>query len=249
VRQGILIPVYRHAKTAGPLIKQLSALGLPIIAVDDGNDRENRECLQKWIANTPGVILVSLSKNMGKGGAASKGFEKAAELGLTHVLQIDADGQHDSGKTAFFLEESAKYPDMLVCGYPVFDESAPKGRVAGRKVSNFWAAVVTLSTEIKDALCGFRVYPVDLSLRITQGLFFDKRMGFDPEILVRLYWKGILPLFYPVKVTYPPDGISNFRSVRDSIHISWVFSRLFIGMAARLPLLIARKIKNRKARS
>jgi len=246
VKQGVLIPVYKHSKTAEPLAKQFAALGLPVIVVDDGNDQENRDCLREWTANMSGVFLVSLKKNMGKGGAVCKGIEKAAELGLSNVLQIDADGQHDTGKAAFFLEASARHPDMVICGYPEFDETAPKSRVIGRKISNFWAAVVTLSTELKDVLCGFRVYPVAVSLRVTRSLFLDKRMGFDPEILVRLYWKKVFPVYHPVKVTYPPGGVSSYRKVRDNIRISLMFGRLFAGMILRLPLLIALRIKRGK---
>jgi len=246
MKQGFLIPVYRHGKTACPLAERLAADGLPVIMVDDGNDAETKALLAECAAKTPGITLVSLKRNTGKGGAAIKGFEKAAEMGMTHVLMIDADGQHDAGKAAYFLEESAKHPGMIICGHPEFDETAPKSRVTGRKISNFWAAVVTLSTELKDVLCGFRVYPVDASLRAIRCLFLDKRMGFDPEILVRLYWNKTFPVFHPVKVNYPPGGISNFHIVRDNISISFMFSRLFAGMLLRLPLLIARKITRRK---
>jgi len=246
MKQGFLIPVYRHGITACSLAKQLASTGLPVIVVDDGNDAETQALLAECAAKTPGVALIRLKKNSGKGAAMAKGFEKAAELGLTHALQVDADGQHDIGKAAFFLEESANHPDMIVCGYPEFDETAPRGRVNGRKISNFWAAVVTLSTELKDVLCGFRVYPVDASLRITRNPFLDKRMGIDAEILVRLYWKKVFPVFHPIKVSYPADGVSNFRMVRDNIRISLMFSRLCVGMILRLPLLIAGKIKREK---
>ena len=246
MKQGFLVPIYKHGKTACPLAERLTASGLPVIMVDDGNDAETKTLLAECAAKTPGVVLVSLKKNSGKGEAVACGFKKAAELGLTHVLQIDADGQHDEGKIAFFLEESAKHPDMLICGYPEFDETAPKGRVKGRKISIFWASVCTLSTGLKDALCGFRVYPVDVSLRIMRSLFFDKRMGFDPEILVRLYWNKVYPAFHPIKVIYPQGGVSNFRMVRDNIRISLTFSRLCVGMILRSPLLIVRKIKRGK---
>jgi glycosyltransferase involved in cell wall biosynthesis len=246
MKQGFLIPVYKHGASACSLAERLAAFGLPVIIVDDGNDDETQALLVQCAAKTPGVTLVRLKKNSGKGGAVTGGLKKAAELGLTHVLQIDADGQHDADKAAFFLEESAKYPDMIICGYPEFDETAPRGRINGRKISNFWAAVVTLSTELKDVLCGFRVYPVDASLRITRCLFLDKRMGFDPEILVRLYWKKVFPVYHPIKVSYPSGGVSNFRMVRDNIRISLMFSRLFFGMILRLPLLIAIRIKRRK---
>jgi len=248
MKQGFLIPVYRHGKTACPIAERLAASSLPVIIVDDGNDDATKALLADCAAKTQGITLVSLEKNIGKGGAAAKGFEKAMELGLTHVLMIDADGQHDEEKIALFLEESAKKPDMIICGYPEFDENAPKSRVIGRKISNFWAAIVTLSKELKDVHCGFRVYPVSESLRITRNPFFDKRMGFDTEILVRLYWKKVLPVYHLVKVSYPLDGVSNFRIVRDNIRISLMFSRLFFGMLLRLPLLIARNIKRGKKR-
>ena len=248
MKQGFVIPVFRHGRTATPLAEKLAASGLPVIVVDDGNDAETRACLEECCAKTPGLVLVSLEKNLGKGRAVAKGFEKAAELGLTHVLQVDADGQHDVGQVDFFLKESAAHPGSIICGFPEFDASAPRGRVTGRKISNFWACVVTLSGELKDVLCGFRVYPVEASLRITRDPLMDSRMGFDAEILVRLYWNRVFPVFYPIKVRYPRDGISNFRIVRDNLRISLMFTRLFIGMLIRLPLLILIKIKRGKER-
>jgi len=248
MKQGFIIPVYRHGRTACPIAEQLAIMGLPVILIDDGNEAETQSVLAECAKRTPGLVLVRLKKNSGKGGAVIKGLQKAVELGLTHVLQIDADGQHDAGKVKFFLEESAAHPDKIICAFPVFDESAPRSRVLGRKISTFWAAVVTLSMELIDVHCGFRVYPVGETLRMTKNLFFDKRMGFDTEILVRLYWNNVLPVFHPIKVIYPLDGVSNFHVVRDNIRISWMFSRLCAGMLLRLPLLIVRKIKRGKRR-
>jgi len=239
--------VYRHGKTACSLAECLTAYGLPIILVDDGNDSETQALLAACAAKTPGITLTRLEKNSGKGGAVTEGLRKAAELGLTHALQIDADGQHDSGMAAFFLAESAKYPDRIICGYPEFDATAPRSRRIGRKISNFWAAITTLSTELKDVLCGFRVYPVETTLRIARSPFVDKRMGFDPEILIRLYWKKVYPVYHPIKVSYPEDGISSFRVVRDNHYISLMFTRMCVGMLIRLPVLIIRKIGRRKA--
>jgi hypothetical protein len=58
----------------------------------------------------------------------------------------------------------------------------------------------------------------------------------------------VFPVYHPIKVSYPPDGVSNFRMVRDNIRISWMFSRLFAGMLLRLPLLIALRKKREKDR-
>jgi glycosyltransferase involved in cell wall biosynthesis len=243
VKQCFIIPVYRHSKTAGPLAEKLAGFGLPIIIVDDGNDPEGKKELEDIAAKIKQVVLVRLKKNYGKGKAVITGFKKAAELGMTHALQIDADGQHDVGEVPFFLEESAKNPDKLICAFPVYDASAPAHRVKGRKVSNFWAAVTTLSRECKEVLCGFRVYPVNEAIRATKHLFMDKHMGFDSEILVRLYWLKVFPVYHPVKVIYPKDGLSNFRMIKDNLHISWTFFRLSIGMLLRFPYLIILNIR------
>jgi len=241
MKQGVLIPVYRHGKTACPIAERFASMGIPVILVDDGNEEETKTLLADCAAKTRGIVLVRLEKNTGKGGAFIKGLEKAAQLGLTHVLQVDADGQHDDTAAAFFFEQAAQHPGRIICGLPEFDETAPRSRVIGRKISTFWAAIVTLSTRLKDTHCGFRVYPVDEALRITRYPFLDKRMGFDTEILARLYWNGVYPVFFPIKVHYPAGGISNFRVVRDNIRISWVFTRLCAGMLFRLPFLIRKK--------
>ena len=246
MKQGFLVPVYRHGATVGSLVEKLAEFSLPVILVDDGNDQETKALLAECAVRIPGVALVRLERNSGKGVAVTRGFEKAAELGITHVLQIDADGQHDAGRVAFFLDESVKNPGKVICGVPEYDGTAPKSRVMGRKISNFWAAIVTLSNELEDVLCGFRVYPVEAALRITRNPFMDRRMGFDAEILVRLYWNKVFPVFYPVKISYPDDGISNFRVVRDNLHISWMFTRLCIGMFLRLPQLLVLKNKRWK---
>ena len=247
MNQGFLVPVYRHGGTAGLLARELAAFRLPVIMVDDGNNEETKALLAGYAESIPELILVRLEKNSGKGGAVTKGLEKAAELGLSHVFQIDADGQHDTGRIAFFLEESARNPDNVICGCPQFDDTVPESRIKGRKISNFWAAVTTLSGEMTDVLCGFRVYPVKAALRIAKNPFVDKRMGFDPEILVRLYWKKVFPVYHPVKTSYPENGISNFHAVSDNVRISLMFTRLSVGMLIRLPLLLAMKIKRRKS--
>lgn len=249
MRQGYLIPVYNHGKTTGPLVETLlKQRELPVILVDDGSDEETKGYLADTAGTFPPVVLVTLDTNRGKGAALCAGVNRARELGLTHLLQIDADGQHDPGRAAFFLEESAKHPEAVICGFPVFDGSAPVSRVKGRKIANAWTRIMTLTGTIPDALCGFRVYPVEPLWRLGCRHRLDPRMGVDIELLVRLVWLGIPLFFHPVRVVYPPDGISHFRLVRDNIRISLVFFKLFWGMLLRLPVLLYRRLQARKGR-
>lgn len=240
---GFVVPVYNHGSTLEFVVKQLSEYGFPIIVVDDGNDEVNKKFISDVAEKYSQVVVVTRKKNGGKGKGMNDGVRKAYEMGLSHILQIDSDGQHDAGRIGHFLEVSKSNPEAVICGYPEYDENAPAKRVNGRKVANAWIHLVTLSNEIKDSMIGFRVYPVEPYYKLISGFaFIDGRMGYDIDILVRFSWKGIKIISESVKISYPIDGVSNFRMVRDNIRISLTYAKLVIGMIVRLPILIFRKI-------
>lgn len=240
---GFVVPVYNHGSTLEYVVKQLSEYNFPIIVVDDGNDEVNKKFISEVEQKYSKVVVVTRKKNGGKGKAMSDGVRKAYEMGLSHILQIDSDGQHDTGRVGHFLEVSKSNPEAVICGYPEYDENAPAKRVNGRKIANAWIHFVTLSKEIKDAMIGFRIYPVQPYYKLLKShAILDGRMGYDIDILVRLSWAGIKIISESVKISYPIDGVSNFKMVRDNIRISCTYARLVIGMIVRLPILIFRKI-------
>jgi glycosyltransferase involved in cell wall biosynthesis len=247
-RFGFIIPIYNHGSTIEAVVQSLLSFSFPIILIDDGNDEKNRALIQECASRHHEVSLVSYQKNAGKGAAMSKGVKKAFELGLTHVFQIDADGQHDISSCKAFFELSEKNPDALINGYPDYKEDAPSSRTKGRKIANNWAKFVSLNWSIKDALCGFRIYPIAPYMKLlNHHAFINPRMGYDADILVHLSWLGVPVLNLPVNVSYPKDGISNFRLVRDNFAISVTFARLCIGMIFRLPKLIFLAAKSKGA--
>lgn len=240
---GFLIPVYNHGKTLDKTISSLEQFKLPFIIVDDGNNDENKKLIAEAAKNHKNVTVVANAINRGKGFAVKVGMIKASEMGLTHMFQIDADGQHDAKCCSVFLEKAKENPEALICGYPKFDSSVPSKRKNGREISNGYARFVTWDKSIVDAMCGFRIYPVEPFVNIYKHFYVDSFMGFDTEILVRLIWKNIKVIYEPVNVFYPVGGVSNFRMFRDNVHISFMFIRMTLGMFARLPILCYRAIK------
>ena len=241
---GFVIPVYNHGSTLEFVVSNLDKYNCPMIVVDDGNDLKNKEYISQVAKKFPSVTVVTLKKNSGKGKAMGFGIREAEKMGITHVLQIDSDGQHDTERVGYFIEKSKQNPEALICGYPEYDEDAPKKRVNGRKIANGWVHIVTLSNQIKDALIGFRIYPVKPYIQILNHAIIDSRMGYDTDILVHFSWKNIPIINEAVKVSYPKDGISNFRMFEDNIRIALTYTRLCVGMIIRLPVLLFRKIKN-----
>lgn len=239
-----IIPVYNHGGTTGAVVRALVDAGLPVLLVDDASNSQTKAQLAAVVEEFTTARLFTLPENLGKGGAVSHGLLKAFDLGYTNALQVDADGQHDLSNIKEYLDLAREHPELLVAGRPVYDESVPLGRKIGRKITNFWVSVETLSRDIPDAMCGFRVYPVPACAALFQRKKLGTRMEFDIEVLVRLHWAGTRMKFLPVKVVYPVDGISHFNMLKDNIAISKMHTILFFGMLLRLPLFMVRTIRS-----
>lgn len=240
---SIVIPVYNHPHYLADLVQHLSQFQYPIILVNDGSDAACTAILHQLAQHNVLVDLVEHPENLGKGQAVITGLQHAAQLGMSHVLQIDADGQHCWDDVAKFIALSQQHPQAMVIGQPVFDASVPKKRLYGRYVTHFWVWLNSLSFEIKDSMCGFRIYPLAQTIPVLNTARFQPRMGFDSEILVRLKWENIQFINVPTKVIYPEHGISHFNVWRDNLGLSKAHARLFAGMLIRLPKLVWHKIK------
>lgn len=235
-----LIPVYNHEAAVPAVVRALLDSGLPCLLVDDGSSPACAGVLAQ-LATLDNVSLVTLPANQGKGGAVMVGFREAARLGYTHALQVDADGQHDLREVNTFLAASRTHPDALICGYPEYDDSVPRGRLYGRYLTHVWVWINTLSLQIRDSMCGFRVYPLTPVLALMDSANIGKRMDFDSDILVRLAWRNQPMRWLPTKVHYPADGLSHFRMVHDNALISSMHTRLFFGMLVRAPMILWRR--------
>ena len=227
-RPVVIIPCRNHGLTVEKVLEGLKPLGLPVIVVDDGSDAVTREALDELAPRCPEMTLLRHEVNRGKGAALTTGLHYAEKEGYTHALQVDADGQHDLADAPTLLESAKRDPNALWSARPLYDESVPKKRLIGRYVTHVWVWIETLSFEIVDSMCGYRVYPIAPTLAILKTKHVGQFMDFDTEIMVRLYWKGLRVRFVPSRVIYPEDGYSNFRMWEDNVRISKMHTRLCI---------------------
>ena len=242
-KYSIVIPVYNHPHYLADLVQHLEQFQFPIILVNDGSHAECTAILRKLDQQFDQVSLIEHVENKGKGQAVITGLRYAAHIGMTHALQLDADGQHHWDDVAKFFQLSQQQPEAVVIGQPIFDASVPKKRLYGRYITHFWVWVNSLSFDIKDSMCGFRIYPLDTTIAVLNKAKFQPRMGFDSEILVRLKWEDVPFINIPTPVIYPEHGISHFDAWRDNIGISKAHATLFIEMLKRLSQLLLRKFK------
>ena len=239
-----MIPVYNHERAVPAVAAALRAHGLPVVLVDDGSNEACRLALEA-LARDTGAQLVRLPVNGGKGAAVIAGLRRARELGFTHALQVDADGQHNLADVPKFLELAHAEPAAVICGRPVFDASIPRTRFVFRYFTHVLVWLQTLSfTQVRDSMCGFRLYPVDTVLEVVDRDGVGTRMDFDVELLVKLVWRGRVLRWIDTRVSYPADGISHFRMLWDNLRLAGMHVRLVFGMLWRAPLLVWRRLRS-----
>lgn len=243
----VIIPNFNHTQHIEQVLESISLHKLPVIMVNDGSNAATKETLTSLTQHYSFLELIHLEQNQGKGGAVIAGLLKAHQQGFTHVIQVDADGQHAISDLPKFIQLSEASPQAVICGIPDYDQSVPLGRLIPRYITHFWVWVETLSLRIKDSMCGFRLYPVSSTTQLINNSHIGKRMDFDTEILVKLDWKGVPIINLPTRVTYPEDGSSHFQMFRDNWLITKMHTRLFFGMLPRLPKLIARHFSSNKS--
>lgn len=229
-----VIPHYNHETTVAEVAAAMAAQGFDVLVVDDGSSPAARAVAEKLPQTVARTRVLLRRENGGKGAAVTDGLRYAAAQGYSHVLQIDADGQHCFADAQKLAAAAFRQPEALICGNPVYGADAPRHRRYGRKITNFWIGVNTGSRIGGDGMCGLRIYPLAAVGRLLHsGQKLGRRMDFDTEILVRLYWQRVPLVWIDTPVRYAADGVSHFRQLADNWQISKMHARLFGEMLLR----------------
>jgi glycosyltransferase involved in cell wall biosynthesis len=225
----VLLPTYnsgaRLAQTLREAHAESDTVWVVVDASTDGSDTDAESL------GLEGVKFLRLPQNTGKGAAVLVALEVAKAEGFTHVLVMDADGQHPAAMIRPFFEISKNNPAAFVCGVPVFGTDAPRERVLGRFAGNFFATLETLGAGAEDSLFGFRLYPVAPALEVLENTKWARRFDFDTVLSVRLTWAGLPCINVAVPVFYPPrseGGVSHFRYLRDNLLLVAAHARLLL---------------------
>ena len=243
LRVCVVVPVYDHEGALPDLVRALQPTGLTCWLVDDGSHAPCAQLVEKLAAdNSRWLRRLRLEVNQGKGAAVFAGLRAALAAGYTHAVQIDADLQHDPSHIAHFVAAAERRPDAVINGVPQYDASVPAVRLHGRRITTVLVWLHTLSRQIADAMCGFRLYPIAPAVALDDRAPVGRRMEFDADIIVRLFWAGTPVVNLATPVTYPADGVSHFRMLRDNVRMAGLHLRLFGGMLLRLPTLLPRRL-------
>ena len=236
--------------TTGPRLAATVAAALahwsPGWIVDDGSTDGSAADVASSYATHSRVRVIVRLKNGGKGAAVATGVEAALAAGFTHVLTLDADGQHPVDHIGPFMAASTANPAALVLGRPIFGPEVPLERLHGRKLSVGLARFEILGAGIDDPLFGFRVYPAAALRAALASTNRARGFDFDPEVAVRMFWAGVPTLNLPAPCRYfakDEGGVSHFNYLRDNLKLIWLHTRLIV------QLLLWRWVSVRRVRA
>jgi glycosyltransferase involved in cell wall biosynthesis len=225
----IVIPVYNHSETIRDVVTRAREIHDMVMVVDDGS-RDNVADLLTGLD----VHVIRHTENMGKGAAILTGAKEAGRSGMTHIVTIDADGQHDPADFRKFIPVIAENPHAIIIGKRYFQGTKTPGlSVFGRSFSNFWMRVQT-GKSVEDTQSGFRVYPLSVLERLNLK---ERYFSFEVEVLVKAAWAGVKILDVDISVYYPPPEkrISHFRGFMDNFRLSILNTKLTMRSVAPIP--------------
>ncbi|NTW28531.1 MAG: glycosyltransferase family 2 protein [Coriobacteriia bacterium] len=155
---AVLMPVYNEAPTVATVLDAVRRYFRgEIIVVDDGSTDETPRVL----AARSDITTVHLDRNCGYGCALKVGFGLAADMGVSHLITMDCDGQHEPAHIPQFLDALASGGD-IISGSRYLPGSASVG-VAPNDRRSINATVTSEINRVTgwgltDAFCGFKAY-------------------------------------------------------------------------------------------
>ena len=221
----VVISHYNHLNALHTVAQQCRAIWPDVLVVDDGSESFSPKLLQDL-----DVQCIVQPTNQGKGVAILAGAAWAKEHDFTHIITIDADGQHNPKEIESFIKEATQYPHALILGVRKFDDTVPFGSRFGRKFGNFWVHVQT-GKAVQDIQSGYRCYPVDL-LQVLD--VWSKRYAFEVEVVVRALWAGFDVREVPVSVAYTQERISHFSKFKDNLRLTVL--NTYLTMRSMIPI-------------
>ena len=232
----VLLPTYNTGPRLVEVVAEVLRTWQPVLVVVDGSTDGSAQPVVELAKTEPGLTVLVLPHNSGKGAAVLAGAAAAQARGFTHALVMDADGQHPAGSIAEFMAASERRPDALIIGRPVFPPNIPRERLHGRKLSNGIVWLELLGNAIDDTLFGFRIYPLAPLLAVIGPRRDGRRYDFETVAAVRLVWAGVPTLNLSAPVRYfsrAEGGVSHFHYFRDNVQLVRMHTRLLAELIFR----------------
>lgn len=209
LKTAAIIPAYSEEKHIGDIIRRARKQLDHVLVVDDGSRDTTARC-----AREAGAEVIVHSQNRGKGEAIKTGLRHWLDRQFTHVIILDADGQHLPEEIDRFIAAAAQAGDRsFFLGNRMNNLSGMPfvRRVVNRYMSNRISRICR--QEIPDTQCGFRMLDRQLIPELLDG---GNRFDYETEMLIIASRKGYRIESVSITTVYS-DEVSKIHPARDTI--------------------------------
>ena len=218
-RPVALVPAYQAAATIGAVVTGLLRHVPRVLVVDDGSNDGTEDA-----ASRAGAQVLVLPANSGKGSALRAGLDLLLATNATHVVFVDADGQHDPDDVPSLLA-AARSGDQFVIGSRMNGLGAiPPVRFRTNEIGS---RILTRMSghDVEDSQSGFRVIAADVLRKL---LLSARGYLIETEVLLKAARHVRRFRHVPVRAIYT-SAPSHYRPFRDTWVISWgaVYYKVF----------------------
>jgi len=180
-----VIPCYNEESTIGTIVLKAKKHVNKVLVVDDGSVDDTVK-----IAREAGAVVISHTKNQGKGSVIKTGFKYALANNFDYVVTLDGDGQHNPDEVPIILGDLMNNGHDITIGLRYGNTTEmPKWRKAGKRVLDY-ATSFGNGGYVTDSQCGFRAFNKKAVENLTRKLNSEK-FSTESEQLIKAHELGL----------------------------------------------------------
>lgn len=204
----VVIPTFNESKIIYKLVSGIKKFGLDVLVIDDGSRDGTAE-----LARNVGAIIISHSRNMGKGVSLRDGFKKVVNENYDFIITMDGDGQHSPDDIENFIRTFSEQNSDIIVGNRMDDsKNMPFIRwITNRAMSMIISSIC--KTYIPDTQCGFRLIKTSV---LRDMVLSTSNYEIESELLIQASKKNYRIKSIPI-VTIYEGQVSQINPLVDTI--------------------------------
>jgi glycosyltransferase involved in cell wall biosynthesis len=225
----IVLPAWNEEDALPSVLAELREClpGKDVVVVSDGSEDATAD-----VARAAGVKVLDLPFNMGVGGAMRAGYSYALRHGYTHVVQLDADGQHDPHEIHALVETMGSSGADIVIGARFAGKGAYTVRGPRRWAMKFLSVVLSrvAGTRLTDTTSGFKLAgPKAVALFARD--YPAEYLGDTVEALVLAARHGLVVRQAPVEMRPRAGGTPSHNPVKAALFLGRAVVALLVALS------------------
>jgi len=194
---AVVIPCFNEAKNIANVLAGIPKFVDYLIVVDDCSTDKTVESVNRLSGSDKRIHVIPLIKNLGVGGAISKGYERAKILQADITIVMAGDGQMDpiflKPMIDLIIEDTADVVKTNRLGYQNSNKLIPRIRYLGNYILSILTKIASGYWHISDAQSGY--------------------VAINKEVLMTIDWERIYPRYGQPNDVLIQMNIYNFRII------------------------------------